>query len=311
MESFYNEYKLSQFNRIFRTTGLIFLALLIHVIDNEVVAQPCMPTVPTFTVNLSANIDTTWISPLVARQDFCCGSSNPDRCVQFIITLHPNTAGIIFNIASGALPTGSMYYQIGCSTPTAVGQMICLTGTGPYTLTFCKPGNNTNSYSITTVPKPYVSQDIKVYEGCNGKIAAYQATLGSILVLTLPLAWVFLKVGFAPTSVGVAFVITMFMCSLGRVFWGRYLLGMPVHIWLTRVLVPSVIVVAISMLGALSPGWWLSSSAVRLIVVIVVSFMSTALGGWFIAMTNNERSFIVRNTSNMMARIGVKQAKTA
>ena len=145
----------------------------------------------------------------------------------------------------------------------------------------------------------------------HGKIAAYQATLGSILVLTLPLAWVFLKAGFAPTSVGVAFVITMFMCSLGRVFWGRYLLGMPVHIWLTRVLFPTVIVGAISMLGALLPGWWLSSSALRLIVVIVVSFMSTALAGWFIAMTNNERSFIVRNVSNMMARLGVKQAKPA
>jgi len=145
----------------------------------------------------------------------------------------------------------------------------------------------------------------------HGKIAAYQATLGSILVLTLPLAWVFLKAGFAPTSVGVAFVITMFMCSLGRVFWGRYLLGMLVHIWLTRVLFPTVIVGAISMLGALLPGWCLSSSALRLIVVIVVSFMSTALAGWFIAMTNNERSFIVRNVSNMMARLGVKQAKPA
>ena len=151
---FYTKSDQSLLYKKIRKASLYSFIFLVYILSNKAIAQPCMPSVPTYTVNLSAKADTTWISPSIVRKDFCCGSVNPDRCVQFIITVHPNTAGIIFNIASGAVPSGSMYYQIGCSKPTAVGQIICLTGKGPYSLTFCKPGNNTNTFSITTVPKP-------------------------------------------------------------------------------------------------------------------------------------------------------------
>ena len=39
----------------------------------------------------------------------------------------------------------------------------------------------------------------------HGRIAAYQATVWICMLLTLPLAWFFLKIGAPPTSVGIAF----------------------------------------------------------------------------------------------------------
>jgi O-antigen/teichoic acid export membrane protein len=144
-----------------------------------------------------------------------------------------------------------------------------------------------------------------------GKIAAYQATLGSILVLTLPLAWVFLKVGYPPTGVGFAFVINMFLVSLGRVFWGRHLLGMPVQKWLTQVVLPCVTVGVTSTLMALAPLCWLSSSFTRFCLVVAASAMATILAGWFIALNAGERSFFIRNTANMKERFWLKFAKPA
>ena len=144
-----------------------------------------------------------------------------------------------------------------------------------------------------------------------GKIAAYQATLGSILVLTLPLAWVFLKVGFPPTGVGFAFVINIFLVSLGRVFWGRHLLGMPLQKWLTQVVLPCAIVGAISTVAAVAPLWWLSSSFTRFFMVVAASAMATILAGWFIALNAGERSFFARNAANMSERFGLKIAKPA
>ena len=41
-----------------------------------------------------------------------------------------------------------------------------------------------------------------------GRVAAYQATLGSFLVITLPIAWLFIKLGYPPQSVGFAFIGT-------------------------------------------------------------------------------------------------------
>ena len=130
----------------------------------------CGPNVPSVIVNLSSNPNTVWVSPTITRADTCCGSSAPDKCVEFIITLHPGAQGIIFNIASGAVPPGALFYQIGCGPPTAVGAPVCLSGAGPHYLTFCKPGNNSNTYTITSISAPGVGPSVSINDGCNGQI---------------------------------------------------------------------------------------------------------------------------------------------
>jgi O-antigen/teichoic acid export membrane protein len=135
-----------------------------------------------------------------------------------------------------------------------------------------------------------------------GKIAAYQATLGSILVLTLPLAWIFIKVGFSPISVGIAFVITIFLVSLGRVFWGRYLLEIPIKTWLNEVVAPTALVFAISMLSVVAP-LLLLSGALRFAVVLMVSVLSTLIIGWLVALNVNEKKFIVKNFSEILTSV--------
>jgi O-antigen/teichoic acid export membrane protein len=138
-----------------------------------------------------------------------------------------------------------------------------------------------------------------------GKIAAYQATLGSMLVLTLPLAWLFFKAGLPPTGVGFAFVITMLFVSIGRVFWGRHLLGMAVKEWLIQVLLPCVMVGAISSLAALSLTRCLTPSFSRLAIVGLVSTAITVLSAWFIVFNSSERSFFSRNVGNIKTHFGM------
>jgi large repetitive protein len=123
-------------------------------------------------VNLTGNAGGTWISPLVVRADFCCGAMPPDRCVEFIVTLDSNAQGLIFNIASGAVPPGALYYQLNCGPPVPVGAPLCLSGAGPHRITFCKPGNNQNTYSITSIPPPALPNSLVLNDGCSGTISA-------------------------------------------------------------------------------------------------------------------------------------------
>ena len=58
------------------------------------------------------------------------------------ITLHPDASAILFDIVSGAVPPGALFYQVDCGSITPVGLPICLDGVGPHNFTFCKPGNN-------------------------------------------------------------------------------------------------------------------------------------------------------------------------
>ncbi|MCR9172362.1 MAG: PKD domain-containing protein [bacterium] len=151
-----------------RLTTLLFLTGMFF--SYQSVAQYCDPTVPTFNVDLSASPNVNWTSPLVARNGNCCGTTNPDNCLEFVITLHPNAIAVNFQITGGAVPPGALFYQIDCGPVTPVGQPICLDGPGPHTLTFCKPGNNTNAFTITSYSEPIIGPDITLNAACQGFI---------------------------------------------------------------------------------------------------------------------------------------------
>ncbi len=136
----------------------------------------CDVSTPSFTFDLSGNPDSTWISPEVRRSGLCCdidpNERPPVRCVEFFFTLDSSAIGIIFDIASGAIPPGALYYQINCQGRYQFGDLLCLDGPGPYRLTFCKPGNNPNTYSITSVGPPRVSPPVAVSDGCSAFLTA-------------------------------------------------------------------------------------------------------------------------------------------
>jgi len=153
-------------------TKIIFGIALMMLLVGASFAQPCGPNVPTFTVDLTGNPGGVWMSPNVVRNDQCCGQSGV-VCIQFIITLDPQATGIAFDIFSGAVPSGALYYQVNCGPQTALGSPICLSGVGPHVLTFCKPGNNPNVYQITSIPGPTSSTSIIVNDGCIDTLHAY------------------------------------------------------------------------------------------------------------------------------------------
>lgn len=148
-------------------TNVLFLFSFFVSQDSVFCQTHCGPTTPTYSVDLTGSAGASWISPVIVRSDTCCGAMAPDACVQFVITLDPAAEGIIFNIYSGSMPPGSMYYQINCGPNIPVGSAICLNGAGPHYLTFCKPGNNSNEYIITSLG-PIGAQGDTMAMGCTG-----------------------------------------------------------------------------------------------------------------------------------------------
>lgn len=149
---------------MFKKTIIYFILSLVFY--SEALYSQCDPSTPSFTANLTATPNGTWVSPSVPRNDTCCGWTGSDQCIKFTIFLHPSSIGINFSIASGAVPPGALFYSINCGPPITVGTPICLSGAGPHILTFCKPGNNNNSYQITAIPAPVVPDSILVRDGC-------------------------------------------------------------------------------------------------------------------------------------------------
>jgi gliding motility-associated-like protein len=126
--------------------------------------------VPSFSIDLTGNPNGTWVSPPVIRANQCCGLSNPERCVEFIITLDPATEALSLDIISGAVPGGALFYQINCGPQNPLSQAVCISGVGPHYVTFCKPGNNENVYEISAIGQPELSDDLTLNDGCAGEI---------------------------------------------------------------------------------------------------------------------------------------------
>src|ERR1051325_3960258 len=140
----------------------------------------CGATVPYFNVNLVGQPAGSWTSPAHSRDGQCCGAPSSDNCTSFDVTLDPNAAMINLEIVSGNLPTGALYYQVNCGAQIFVGQPVCLVGSGPFHITFCKPGNNQNAYKITSIPKPIFPADATVRLGCTKALTTLGLTNGSV-----------------------------------------------------------------------------------------------------------------------------------
>lgn len=156
------------------------LALLFSMGWGTLALAQCDPSVPSFNVDLSYSPSATWMSPSIQRNGQCCSAVAPDICLQITLTLHPDAQGINFGICEGAVPPGALYYQIDCGPLIQVGQTICLDSPGPFVLTFCKPGNNTNRYCITSIPAPSAGPDITLNDGCPGTITSNGFTAGTV-----------------------------------------------------------------------------------------------------------------------------------
>ncbi len=165
--------RLLHFLKAFCKVLSFLICLNLTLLSNLSYSQNCGPNVPSFQVNLSNNVNGVWISPDTARFGNCCGTVSPDKCVEFVITLHPNATHVSFNIFSGAIPGGALFYQINCGPQQSLGQPICLNGSGPHTITFCKPGNNNNTYIIQSGGKAEAGNDVTVNDGCSDTLFAF------------------------------------------------------------------------------------------------------------------------------------------
>lgn len=110
-----------------------------------------------------------------------------------------------------------------------------------------------------------------------GKIARYQATLGTCLIMTLPLAWLFIKINPLPTSIGYAFMITMAVTSFGRVIWGKILLKLSIKNWIFDIFIPFIILgiillVVISIIkNSINAGYF------RLLIIFIFNMILSSL----------------------------------
>jgi len=129
-----------------------------------------------------------------------------------------------------------------------------------------------------------------------GKNAGYQAMSGILVLLTLPLAWFFLTLGFNAVSVVWAVILTSILFSIGRIFWAKYLVGLSPLKWAKEVFMPCLVTfLIVFFIGKCVQHCMEEDSLYRLGMVFICTCASSVLLGWLFILNKSEKQFFKLN----------------
>lgn len=135
-----------------------------------------------------------------------------------------------------------------------------------------------------------------------GKISAYQAFLGSALMLALPLACLFVWLRLGVYSVGWALIISTVICAWGRVWFARSLVGMSAKLWLKRTLAPLMILAVIEILIGCVPRCFMGPSFSRVVATTLVCESVLIVCTWIFLLDSDERVYLSARLTRLLRR---------
>lgn len=134
----------------------------------------------------------------------------------------------------------------------------------------------------------------------NGKVALYQAFVGTSLVLSLPVAWLLITLGAGVYSVGWAMVATMVACAASRVWFARSLVGMSAWYWLKQICIPLLLLTMISIgVGAL-PRMFLSQSFLRVCTTTLLVEAVIIPLAWLLILDSSEKIYLKSHITRLV-----------
>ena len=136
-----------------------------------------------------------------------------------------------------------------------------------------------------------------------GKIALYQAFLGGSLILTLPVAWLFVHLNWGIYATGWAMILTMMLCAWGRVWFARTIAGMSAWYWVKKIFFPLVILFSIVLIVGILPQIFLPASIVRVIITTLVCEFVLLPLTWKFAFNGPEKRIVCDKLKGLRMRL--------
>lgn len=138
-----------------------------------------------------------------------------------------------------------------------------------------------------------ISYPVMTLAQATGKIKLYQGVVGGVLLLNFPISWIFLRLGAPAYSVMIIAIIITFLALVVRLYIIRKLVFFPVGIFLSKTIMPCIIVAISSAILPIYYHCYNEASLLRFIVTVFISLLSTSLCVLFLGMNRQERLFVV------------------
>ena len=130
-----------------------------------------------------------------------------------------------------------------------------------------------------------------------GKIKIYRIVLSAVLVLNIPIAYFFLKLGYEPYMVIATMVLIEFLCLLVRLYFAYQVANYPILLYFTECLLPLFGMVCFSLLGGYLITLYIHPGLVRLIIVTATSILLTSITSLLFVLNKKEKQ-LMKNFCN-------------
>lgn len=144
---------------------------------------------------------------------------------------------------------------------------------------------------IYTIANPCI-----VANQATGKVKQYQAVVGGILLMILPISYIVLKLGAPAYSVFIVHFCVESIAQCARMYMLRKLIDLPLRAYLSNIYIPTIAVVGVSCITPLYIHSQLSSSFCNLLIITAVSIVSVIATILIIGLKKEERTFIFSKT---------------
>ncbi|MBR3443785.1 MAG: lipopolysaccharide biosynthesis protein [Bacteroidaceae bacterium] len=125
-----------------------------------------------------------------------------------------------------------------------------------------------------------------------GRIRAYQVVTAGLLLLNLPLSYIFLKMGYPPQTTMIISIGVSIVAQLSRLVFANKMISMNITSYIREVLGPVTVVTLLSALTPFVLTAVLEDGLVEFLVVGLVSCVSVAFCSFFLGMSREERTYI-------------------
>ena len=148
---------------------------------------------------------------------------------------------------------------------------------------------------IYTIANPCV-----VANQATGKVKVYQAVVGGILLLIVPVSYVALKMGAPAYSVFIVHFCVECLAQLARMIMLRKMIQLPLSAYLVKIYVPVILVVSIAIPLPFYVHTLFIEGWQRFIIVGFTCVFSVSLTVFILGLTNGERNFFINKAKSIL-----------
>lgn len=141
---------------------------------------------------------------------------------------------------------------------------------------------------IYTIANPCV-----IANQATGKVKVYQAVVGGLLLLILPISYIVLKMGAPAYSVFIVHFCVESVAQFARMYMLRNMIDLPLFSYVKNIYLPIMGVVLLSVVLPMLVYNNMQEGFIRFLIVGMTCVVSVAMTSLFIGMTRNERTFLI------------------